>query len=411
MLARIIQPAGTLDSPQVLNENVGTEVICAPQVWRQEVGCVIEVAQSEEEQLLRSTAARFVDSEYPRATVRELLATPSGIPEAYIRQMGDLGWLGLLVPDSGEAGIAAQGVTFAAIVAEERGRGLQPGPFIPASVVVGALCRSGSGEQRAKVLPALAAGEQVATWAVTSPAGVFAPDTALTARPDGDGVIVSGAALVQDAALADWFLLTAGGPDGPTQVLVPRSEVTSIEPRDALDVTMRFAVVRFDGVTVPAAGLVGGIGEAAGDVEWQLQFASTLAAAESVGAMDGLFELTRQYALDRYAFGRPIGSFQALKHQLADLSMNLEAARAVTASAVEAVEAGRDDAGEVASIAKAWAGDVGAEMAQGCWQIFGGISQTWEHDSHLFLRRITMNGLLYGGAEWHRERICRIHAL
>ena len=135
MLARIIQPAGTLDSPQVLNENVGTEVICAPQVWRQEVGCVIEVAQSEEEQLLRSTAARFVDSEYPRATVRELLATPSGIPEAYIRQMGDLGWLGLLVPDSGEAGIAAQGVTFAAIVAEERGRGLQPGPFIPASVV------------------------------------------------------------------------------------------------------------------------------------------------------------------------------------------------------------------------------------------------------------------------------------
>jgi alkylation response protein AidB-like acyl-CoA dehydrogenase len=78
---------------------------------------------------------------------------------------------------------------------------------------------------------------------------------------------------------------------------------------------------------------------------------------------------------------------------------------------VEAVEAGRGDAGEVASIAKAWAGDVGAELAQGCMQIFGGISQTWEHDCHLFLRRITMNGLLYGGAEWHRERICQIHGL
>jgi alkylation response protein AidB-like acyl-CoA dehydrogenase len=411
VLARVIQTASTLDSLQVLNENVGTEVICAPQVWCQEVGCVIEVAHSEEEQLLRSTAARFVESQYPRATVRELLATPSGISEGYARQMGDLGWLGLLVPDSGEGGIAAQGVTFAAVVAEERGRGLQPGPFIPASVVIGALCRSGSGEQRAKVLPALAAGEQVATWAVTSPTGVFAPDTALTARADGGGVVVSGAALVQDAGLADWFLLTAGGPAGPTQVLVPRSAVTSVEPRDALDVTMRFAVVRLDGVAVPGSGLVGVAGGAAGDVEWELQLASTLAAAESVGAMDGLFELTRQYALDRYAFGRPIGSFQALKHQLADLSMNLEAARAVAASAVEAVEAGRDDAGEVASIAKAWAGDVGAEMAQGCWQIFGGISQTWEHDSHLFLRRITMNGLLYGGAEWHRERICRIHAL
>ena len=145
-------------------------------------------------------------------------------------------------------------------MAEERGRGLQPGPFIPASVVIGALCRSGSAEQRAKVLPALAAGEQVATWAVTSPTGAFAPDTALTARPDGGGVVVSGAALVQDAGLADWFLLTAGGPDGPTQVLVPRSEVTSIEPRDALDVTMRFALVRFDGITVRPPGWSAGSG-------------------------------------------------------------------------------------------------------------------------------------------------------
>ena len=161
--------------------------------------------------------------------------------------MGELGWLGLLVPESGAAGIAPQGVTFAAIVAEERGRGLQPGPFIPASVVIGAVCRGGSAEQRAKVLPALAAGEQVATWAVMSPAGAFAPETALTVRADGDGVVVSGAALVQDAGLADWFLLTAGGPDGLTQVLVPRSAATSIEPREALDVTMRFGLVRFDG--------------------------------------------------------------------------------------------------------------------------------------------------------------------
>ena len=271
---RTIQPASTLDSLLVLNENVGTEVICAPQVWCQEVGCVIEVAQSEEEQLLRSTAARFVDSEYPRAVVRDLLATPSGISEAYARQMGDLGWLGLLVPDSGAAGIAGQGGDVRGHCGGGTGPGSQPGPFIPASVVIGALCRSGSGEQRAKVLPALAAGEQVATWAVMSPAGVFAPDTALTARPDGDGVVVSGAALVQDAGLADWFLLTAGGPAGLTQVLVPRSEVTSIEPRDALDVTMRFAVVRLDGVRVPGSGLVGpaggrrgcGVGVAAGGV-------------------------------------------------------------------------------------------------------------------------------------------------
>src|SRR5206468_981951 len=108
--------------------------------------------------------------------------------------------------------------------------------------------------------------------------------------------------------------------------------------------------------------------------------------------------MTREYALVRFAFGRPIGSFQAVKHQLADLSMLLEAARAVTATAVEALDTGRPDAGEIVSIAKAWVGDVGIDVAQGCTQVFGGISQTWEHDSHLFLRRITMNGLLYGGA-------------
>jgi alkylation response protein AidB-like acyl-CoA dehydrogenase len=378
---------------------------------RKEVTCVIAIAQSEEEQLLRSTAASFVDSELPVSSVRELLDTASGIPDGYNRQIGGLGWLSLLVPESGEKGIAEHGVSFAAIVAEERGRGLQPGPFIPQSVVIGALCRSGSEGQRATVLPALAAGEQLATWAVTDPTGIFAPDSTLTARADGDGVVISGAVLVQDAGLADWFLLTAGGPAGPTQVLVPRSEVTNAEARDALDVTMRFSLVRLDGVRVPGTSLVGPAGAAAEDIEWQLQLAAALAATETVGAMDALFELTRQYALDRFAFGRPIGSFQAVKHQLADMSMNLEASRAVAASAVEAVDAGREDAGEVASIAKAWVGDVGAEMAQGCMQVFGGISQTWEHDCHLFLRRITMNGLLYGGAEWHRERICRIHAL
>ncbi len=299
---------------------------------------MIEVAQSEEELLLRSTAVRFVGSEHPREAVREFLATESGIPDGYTRQIGALGWLGVLVPEAGQAGIAEQGVTFAAIVAEERGRGLQPGAFVPASVVIGALCRAGSAEQRATVLPGLVSGEQAATWAVMDTTGAFAPDRALTATADGDDVVISGAALVQDAARADWFLLSAGGPAGPVQVLVPRSAATSIQPREALDVTMRFAVAGFDGLRVPGSGLVGAAGGAAADIGWQLDLAATLAAAEMVGAMDALFELTRQYALDRYAFGRPIGSFQALKHQLADLSTNLEAARAVTASAVEAVE-------------------------------------------------------------------------
>ena len=136
-----------------------------------------------------------------------------------------------------------------------------------------------------------------------------------------------------------------------------------------------------------------------------------LSTAETVGAMDALFELTRRYALDRTAFGRPIGSFQAVKHQLADLSLALEASKAVAAAAVRAVQEDRKEAGEVVSMAKSWVADAGIDLAQGCAQVFAGIGFTWEHDLHLFLRRITMNGVLFGQPDWHRERICRAHGL
>lgn len=372
---------------------------------------MIELAQSEEAQLLQAAVARFFDAEYPGEAIRALLGSSSGIPTGYFREIGELGWLSLLVGEAETPGVADQGVSFSAIVAEERGRRIQPGPFTSTSVAIAALCRNGSQDQRARILPALTAGEHLAAWAVTDLTGTFAPEVALTARADGSRVVVAGEALVQDAGVADWFLVTVGGPAGLSQLLVPRSVATHVVDRDGFDVTLRFGVVRFDNVDVPADYLVGPLGGGSDDVEWQLQLAATLTCAETVGAMDALFEMTRRYALDRFAFGRPIGSFQAVKHQLADISMLLESARAVTATAVEAVEAGRPAAGEIVSIAKAWVADAGIDVAQGCAQVFGGIGQTWEHDSHLFLRRITMNALLYGDAAWHRERICRMHGL
>ena len=136
-----------------------------------------------------------------------------------------------------------------------------------------------------------------------------------------------------------------------------------------------------------------------------------LSVAETVGAMDVLFEMARQYAVDRIAFGRPIGSFQAVKHQLADMSLSLEAGKAVSVAATRAAQAQRADAMEIARMAKAWVGDTGIDIAQGCFQVFGGIGYTWEHDSHLFLRRITMNNLLYGQPDFHREQICVAHGL
>jgi alkylation response protein AidB-like acyl-CoA dehydrogenase len=372
---------------------------------------MIEVEITADERLLRDTAAKFVEAEYPLQTVRQLVGTTSGIPDGYLRQIGDLGWLGLLVPDDGEGGIGESGITYAAIIAEERGRGVQPGPFVATNVVIAAIGRSGSAQQRAEILPALVSGEQSASWAVTDLSGVFAPSTSVRCRAVGGGYVLFGEAIVQDGDSVDWLLVTAGSDAGLSQFLVPRNAATEVAPRESHDVTLRFSTVTFEDVEVDASCLVGPVGGGADDVEQQLQLAALLVAAETVGAMSALFEMARQYALDRFAFGRPIGSFQSLKHQLADMSLSLEAARAVTANAVEALEAGSPDAGEVTSIAKAWTGDVGIDLAQGCLQVFGGIGYTWEHDCHLYLRRITMNGLLYGAPDWHRERICQIHGL
>jgi alkylation response protein AidB-like acyl-CoA dehydrogenase len=131
-----------------------------------------------------------------------------------------------------------------------------------------------------------------------------------------------------------------------------------------------------------------------------------------VGAMDHDFSMTLQYAKDRIAFGRPIGSFQGVKHQLADTSLALEMSKAVTLAAARTVGTGEDDHGpQAASMAKAFVGEAGIDLVQTCFQIFGGIGYTWEHDQHLYLRRITTDAGLFGDPAWHREHLCQLAGL
>jgi alkylation response protein AidB-like acyl-CoA dehydrogenase len=190
-----------------------------------------------------------------------------------------------------------------------------------------------------------------------------------------------------------------------------RTPGLTVTPLQGLDVTQRYGAVSFDEVLVPPESALGGPGGAEREVDLQLMLACVLSTAETVGAMDALFELTRRYAIDRTAFGRPIGSFQAVKHQLADLSLALEGCKAIAATAVRAVQDNREEAGEIVSMAKSWVAEAGIDLAQGCAQVFAGIGFTWEHDLHLFLRRITMNAVLFGQPGWHRERICLAHGL
>jgi alkylation response protein AidB-like acyl-CoA dehydrogenase len=147
------------------------------------------------------------------------------------------------------------------------------------------------------------------------------------------------------------------------------------------------------------------VGQAAGPVERQLQLALVLACAESVGAMQAAFDVTVQWASDRYSFGRPLSSYQALKHRFADMDSWLEASHAICDEAIAAVAVGAPGAGELASAAKAFIGQYGSELLQDCVQLHGGIGVTFDHDIHLFLRRHTVNRALYGTPADHRQRI------
>jgi alkylation response protein AidB-like acyl-CoA dehydrogenase len=193
---------------------------------------------------------------------------------------------------------------------------------------------------------------------------------------------------------------------GRTQVLVAAdASGITITPLRTADYSRHFAAVTFTDVRVPASAVVGEVGGAAGQAERELQQALVIAAAETVGAMQAGFDMTLAWAFDRYSFGRPLASYQELKHRFADLKTWLEASHAITDAAAAAVAEGAPDAGELASAAKAYVGQYGPELMQDCVQLHGGIGLTREHDLHLYLRRVTTNAMLYGTPADHRQRI------
>jgi alkylation response protein AidB-like acyl-CoA dehydrogenase len=194
--------------------------------------------------------------------------------------------------------------------------------------------------------------------------------------------------------------------DGISQVLVPADAPgVTVTPLGGLDLVRRFAEVHFDGVAVPASAVVGTVGGAADAIERQLQIAIVLSCAETVGVVDRIFEMTLEYLDDRYSFGRPLASYQALKHRVADNKMWLEACHAIATGAARAVATRAPGAGDVVSAAKAWIGPHATELIQDCVQLHGGIGVTWEHDLHLYLRRATVDRVTYGTPEEHHERI------
>lgn len=367
---------------------------------------------TDEQRLLRETTDRFIASACPVERVRELADGSGRVNGGYWRQGAQLGWFSLLASESSGGGsLSDNGLFDAAIVAQARGGALQPGPFVGTNVVVTALTMAACPDQQARVLAPLLAGDGSASWAAAGEiGGGWDPGSGVRLEDRRGGYVLTGAkTLVQDADTCGWLLVTVADDEGLTQVLVGTdSPGIHIERLDGLDVTRTFCEVRFDQVVVEPEMIVGRPGEAGEVVNRQLQVACVLTVAESTGAMERDLAAAVQYAQDRIAFGRPIGSFQAVKHLLADASLWLEMSKAMAGAAAWAVGRASADAAEVASMAKAFVGDAGIDLAESCFQVFGGIGFTWDHDQHLYLRRLTTDAFLYGDPTWHRERLCQL---
>jgi alkylation response protein AidB-like acyl-CoA dehydrogenase len=364
---------------------------------------------TDEQRLLHDGTARFIESELPLSATRRLHDDPVGYDGTWLRKSAELGWYAMLVPEAdGGGSVSGAPMLDALVVAIELGRSVQPGPFLGMNVVAREITRGGTPNLRALVLPGLTAGEMVATWAPWSAAGMWDAGAGVAIeRVQGAFALRGVRGFVQDAVSADWLLVVATLEGMPVQALVPRTAAgVEVRPRTCLDLSRRLADVEFDGVAVTDDAIVG---RGADALESALVTAVVLTCADTFGAMERLLAMTVDYANARVAFGRPVGSFQAIKHVLADQALALRSCEAVLLAAAEAADAGADDAGEVASMAAAYVGDTGNELAQQCLQVHGGIGYTWEHDLHLLLRRIRSNTALAGLPAWHRERVCAFH--
>ncbi|MCV7256675.1 acyl-CoA/acyl-ACP dehydrogenase [Mycobacterium hackensackense] len=360
-----------------------------------------------EQLLFASTARAFLDKEASLGTVRDLHARAVSFEPGWWQRAAELGWTSVLVPEElGGGSVSGAGVADLALVAEQAGRTVAPGPLHPVSVVLSGLVEAPDGHT--DLIEALVSGETVASWAVYEPHRPFEPSSAhTTASRTESGYRIDGVKdRVEAGTQADLFLVVAESDGALRQFLVPADAPgVSVTTQKSVDLVKTYARVQFDGVDIDASAVLGSAEQTGAVIERQRQVALILQCAEIVGILDAVLAMTNQWLLDRHSFGRPLASYQALKHRFADMKMWFEACRATTAGAVEAVGARSPEAPMLVSVAKAYVAERAPMMLQDCVQLHGGIGVTWEHDLHLYLRRTVLNRAMYGSPEDHHRAV------
>ena len=360
------------------------------------------LALTGEQEELRRSVRRFLDDTSPMDEVRRLMDTEEGYDPGVWRRMAELGLQGIHVPEA--LGGAGLGHVELAVVLEELGRTLACLPyFSTVGLAVNALLASGDERAQRDLLPRLASGEATATLAVLEPPGSWDPDALRAqARREGGGWVVDGVkAFVVDGHTADVVLVAAGTPAGPS-VFAVDGGAPGLErlPVPQLDQTRKLA--RLELSSTPAR-LVGEAGSAAGWLGRALDLAAVALASEQVGGAQRCLDMSVDYAKSRHQFGRPIGSFQAIKHRCADMLLRVESARAAASYAAWAAAEDAEELPAVASLARAYCSEAYSWVAGETIQVHGGIGFTWEHDAHLYFKRAKASELLLGDPAHHRE--------
>ncbi len=373
----------------------------------------MNLAFSEEQEMLRKSARDFLTTKCPKTLVREMEGDKKGYQPELWKEMAELGWLGLPFPETYKGG----GFSFLDLIVllEEMGRACLPGPFL-STVVLGGLpiLEWGSEEQKQQILPKISKGEAILTLALTEPSARYdAVSIRTSATPKGEDYLISGTKLfVPDAHIADWIICatrtseTANPEEGITLFLVDAKSsglstvlLSTIAGDKQCELTLKK-------VKVPRSNILGKPGQGWQMVKRIIEWAALAKCAEMVGGNQQVMEMSVNYAKERIQFDRPIGSFQIIQHYLADMSIDVDSARITLYKAAWKASEGLPCSNEI-SIAKAWISDAYRRVATQAHQIHGAIGFTKEHDLELYFRRAKAGEVFFGDVDYHREIVAQ----
>ncbi len=361
---------------------------------------------SETQQLLKSSARKFLQAECPMKEVRRLMETATANDAGLWRQIAEQGWTGILFPEENDG--MGLGMVETAAAMEEMGRALLPGSFLSTVLMAGVLVdAAGNADQKQRWLAPICRGEAKATVAMLEEDASWSN---LDCKTRMDDLRITGRKMfVSDAGEADFLLIVAARDGQPVIAAVDRQAPgLTVEPMPALDHTRKLYSVTLEGVVVEAGAVLAAGDAARAAVARMFDVATAALCAEMLGGMQRLLEITVEYAKTRKQFGKPIGQFQAVQHQCADMFLMVESARSAAYYAAYALEHRLPEASLAVSIAKSYLSEAYRQAGNHAIQVHGGMGFTWESDLHLYYRRAKASEILFGDAGYHRERIARL---